>query len=332
MEQHKISGRQLSQTKLNRRKSNAPRLSKTIEQNELFSEEMSGEVICNFGSQVDVEGHEDAFEDKVYRCNKRANLEPLVAGDKVIWKHSAPYGIVIARKSRSSEILRPDNKGKIRSMAANIDSIAIVFACVPKPQCNLIDRYLVAAEAQNVSPILILNKIDLIKDHSASEIQLLVKKYRRIGYPIIMVSSKTGEGMSILEDYLRNRIVIFSGQSGVGKTSLLNYLLPSANSPVRELSSKTDQGAHTTVASRLYRLKSGGKIIDSPGIREFSLNHLDRKYIIETFIDFRPFLGLCKFRDCTHTSEASCALLKAVREKLILDERLESYHKIMESF
>ena len=137
--------------------------------------------------------------------------------------------------------------------------------------------------------------------------------------------------MPMLEKYLSNRMVIFSGQSGVGKTSLLNYLMPSANSPVSALSSKTDQGAHTTAASRLYRLKSGGKLIDSPGIRDFSLNHLDKKNIIENFIDFQPFLGHCKFRDCTHRDEASCALLSAVREDLIISKRLESYHKIMDS-
>ena len=317
--------------KISQKKAAETRHSEIIEKNGLLSKAMSGEVICNFGSQLDVEGCEDAFKDKVYRCHKRANIEPLVAGDQVLWQHSEPYGIVIARKPRSSEILRPDSRGRIRSMAANIDCIAIVFACAPKPQCNLIDRYLVAAEAQHVRPVLILNKIDLLRDQHASEIQMLTKDYQSIGYRIIKVSAKTGEGMPMLEKYLSNRMVIFSGQSGVGKTSLLNYLMPSANSPVSALSSKTDQGAHTTAASRLYRLKSGGKLIDSPGIRDFSLNHLDKKNIIENFIDFQPFLGHCKFRDCTHRDEASCALLSAVREDLIISKRLESYHKIMDS-
>lgn len=317
--------------KISQKKAAETRHSEIIEKNGLLSKAMSGEVICNFGSQLDVEGCEDAFKDKVYRCHKRANIEPLVAGDQVLWQHSEPYGIVIARKPRSSEILRPDSRGRIRSMAANIDCIAIVFACAPKPQCNLIDRYLVAAEAQHVRPVLILNKIDLLKDQHASEIQVLTKDYQSIGYRIIKVSAKTGEGMPMLEKYLSNRMVIFSGQSGVGKTSLLNYLMPSANSPVSALSSKTNHGAHTTAASRLYRLKSGGKLIDSPGIRDFSLNHLDKKNIIENFIDFQPFLGHCKFRDCTHRDEASCALLSAVREDLIISKRLESYHKIMDS-
>ena len=332
MEQQKISRRQQSETTLCRKKSHEPRCSKITQASDLLTEEMSGEVVCNYGSQVDIEGSENVFKDRVYRCHKRANLEPLVAGDQVLWQHDDPCGIVIARIPRSSEICRPDSKGRMRSMAANIDCIAIVFACVPKPDSNLIDRYLVAAEAQHVSPILILNKTDLLKDHHDPEIQLLVKKYQRIGYKIITVSAKTGEGMQILEEYLCNSMVIFSGQSGVGKTSLLNYLMPTANSPVNALSSKTNLGAHTTAASRLYRLKSGGKIIDSPGIREFSLNHLDRRNIIGCFIDLRPFLGLCKFRDCTHRSEASCALLKAVRERLIIGERLESYHKIMDSY
>ena len=317
--------------KISQKKAAETRHSEIIEKNGLLSKAMSGEVICNFGSQLDVEGCEDAFKDKVYRCHKRANIEPLVAGDQVLWQHSEPYGIVIARKPRSSEILRPDSRGRIRSMAANIDCIAIVFACAPKPQCNLIDRYLVAAEAQHVRPVLILNKIDLLKDQHASEIQVLTKDYQSIGYRIIKVSAKTGEGMPMLEKYLSNRMVIFSGQSGVGKTSLLNYLMPSANSPVSALSSKTNHGAHTTAASRLYRLKSGGKLIDSPGIRDFSLNHLDKKNIIDNFIDFQPFLGHCKFRDCTHRDEASCALLSAVREDLIISKRLESYHKIMDS-
>lgn len=261
----------------------------------------------------------------------RSNLDPLVTGDKVIWRFGEPYGVVVARIDRYSELIRPDAYGKLRPVAANVDVIAIVFSPKPTAFSNLIDRYLVAAEAQNIQPILILNKTDLDTENEFSSINQLVHDYKSIGYDVLSVSAKTADGFESLEDYLCNKTAIFVGQSGVGKSSLINRLQPQANAVVGSLSIGKEKGTHTTTVSRLFHFAHGGVLIDSPGIREFSLTHLTQEQVINSFIDFRPYLGRCKFRDCLHKSEPGCSLLDAISQKKILQSRFDNYHQIIMS-
>ncbi|MDE0841305.1 MAG: small ribosomal subunit biogenesis GTPase RsgA [Porticoccaceae bacterium] len=293
--------------------------------------ETVGRVISNFGSQLDIEALEGTQSGNLYRCHKRANVDTLVTGDHVVWRAAEPYGVVIARKPRTSELVRPDIYGKIRPVAANIDRIAIVFACAPTPYSNLIDRYLVAAEAQGIQPVLIANKIDQLNHANSPKVKVLMANYAKIGYPILPVSAESGEGISALQEYLCDRTCIFVGQSGVGKSSLINHLQPRANAATAALSVRRDKGVHTTTASRLFHLQGGGKLIDSPGIREFSLSHLESHRVIEGFIDFHPYLGRCKFRDCRHRNEPDCALLEAVDRRSVLRDRLDNYHQIINS-
>jgi ribosome biogenesis GTPase len=293
--------------------------------------EIRGTVITNFGAQVDIEGLDDIYQGRIYRCHLRTNLEPLVTGDNVIWRHAEPVGVVVAREPRDSELLRPDPYGKLRPVAANVDRIAIVFAAKPTPYSNLIDRYLIAAEAQAIQPVLVINKFDMLSDNDYPDVEQLFKDYQTVGYEVFCVSASSGAGIKELEEYLAAHTSVFVGQSGVGKSSLINRLQPQANILTGELSSSTDKGMHTTTASRLFHLENGGNLIDSPGIREFAVTNLTDDQIIDGFIEFRPFLGHCKFRDCKHQVELGCALIQAANEGKILAVRLQNYRNILAS-
>lgn len=304
---------------------------KAVESLDGLGAELSGTVITNYGSQVDIEGHTEPFTGKIVRCFVRANIPALVTGDKIVWRPAEPQGVVVALEPRQSELIRPDNYGKLRPVAANIDRIGVVFAVQPTPKSNLLDRYLVAAEAQGIEPFLVLNKTDLLDQQVNLDIDSIVQSYKSIGYRVISVSAENNDGMDELKTYITDKSCIFVGQSGVGKSSLINQLVPENNSAVGALSEATNEGTHTTTASKLIHLDTGGVIIDSPGIREFALTHLDKETIIYGFKDFRPFLGHCKFRDCNHENDDGCALIAAVAAGKLQQHRLDNYRQIINS-
>jgi len=304
---------------------------KAVESLDCLGAEVSGTVITNYGSQVDIEGHTEPFSGKIFRCFVRANIPALVTGDKIVWRPAEPQGVVVALEPRQSKLIRPDNYGKLRPVAANIDRIGVVFAVQPTPKSNLLDRYLVAAEAQGIEPFLVLNKTDLLGQQDNLDIDSIVQSYKSIGYSVISVSAKNNDGIDELKTYLTNKNCIFVGQSGVGKSSLTNQLVPENSSAVGPLSEATNEGTHTTTASKLIHLDTGGVVIDSPGIREFALTHLDKETIIQGFRDFRPFLGHCKFRDCKHENDDGCALIAAVAAGKLQQYRLDNYRQIINS-
>lgn len=293
---------------------------------DLLGPELEGVVISLFGSEADIEGQTG----EVYRCFLRANIESIVTGDKVTWQPGNPKGVVTAVQSRQSSLCRPDSRGELRPVAANIDRIVVVIAPKPEPHANLIDRYLVAAEIQGIKPILVLNKVDLAGGKTEG-VMALVKRYSLLGYPVVSVSAKCGTGLEKLAGLLKSHTSVVVGQSGVGKSSLLNALSPEINTAVGALSSAAEKGTHTTTASRLFHLPGGGDVIDSPGIREFGLWHLGEKEVAKGFIEFQPYLGHCKFRDCQHRDEPGCALNKAVESGNISQVRFDSYWAIRKS-
>lgn len=289
--------------------------------------EQEGIVITRYGKQADVLPPDFMPGDKPFRCHIRATVNEIVTGDQVIWRAGKPTGVVEATRPRTSVISRPDSRGKLRPVAANVDRIAIVLAPQPEPHPNLIDRYLVAAEDQGIRPLLLLNKVDLLKENDP--IDALLANYGLLGYDILRVSASAEVGLDELLAYFSRHTSVLVGQSGVGKSSLVNLLYPPAAAQIGELSVLKAKGRHTTTSATLYRLPGGGNLIDSPGIREFGLGYLDSRAVAEGFIEFRPFLGGCRFRDCIHIKEPGCAILDAVTRNVISAARHLSYQQIV---
>ena len=292
-----------------------------------LGEPRQGLVITRYGKQADVLAAAGEPGDRPQRCHIRANIQDVVTGDKVIWRAGEPTGVIEAVLPRTSLMSRPDYRGVLRPVAANVTQMGIVLAPEPQPHQNLIDRYLVAAEELGIKPLLIFNKLDLL-DNGDGSIEQLLALYRQLEYRMVKVSAAQALGLEHLRECLRGETTVLVGQSGVGKSSLLNRIYPGAKAITGDLS-KIAKGRHTTTAASYYLLPSGGSLIDSPGIREFGLWHLEREQIARGFAEFRPFLGGCKFRDCRHFNEPEGAILGAVSEGRISRARHLSYQQIV---
>ncbi|MCH2191111.1 MAG: small ribosomal subunit biogenesis GTPase RsgA [Gammaproteobacteria bacterium] len=305
-------------------------LSRQYQSGELSSEQQ-GLVISRFSKHFEVEALEGEDKGKIHNCVCRTNLGNIVAGDKVIWRAGSDgTGVIESRLKRFSLLERPDNFGRLKAVAANIDQMLIVISPEPSPQPNLIDRYLVAAELLGVKPIIVINKIDLINQDNAELIAGLLAVYENLGYiSVSVVSSRHLETrLGKLPQLIDGRVSIVVGQSGVGKSSLINTLLPEAKLAVGDLSAATGEGTHTTTQAKLFHLPSGGQLIDSPGIRDFSLWHIDLQQLQQGFIEIASRIGLCRFRDCKHEEEPGCAILAAVETGEIEEIRFDSYERI----
>ena len=339
MSQRKLNDRQSRRAQQRQQKSadnlaNKERdLSRQIQSGELSSEQ-AGLIICRYSKHFEVEALEGADQGKSHKCVTRTNLGTLVAGDKVIWRSGANQtGVIESKQQRSSLLQRPDNFGKLKAVAANIDQMLIVIASEPVPQPNLIDRYLVAAELIGVRPIIALNKTDLITNQNRESLEKLLGLYESLGYITLKIVSSRHQPaqLSNLLNYIDQRTSIIVGQSGVGKSSLINKLLPDAKLEVGDLSEQTREGTHTTTKAKLFHLAKGGQLIDSPGIRDFGLWHISTQELEQGFIDIAQHAGQCRFRDCQHNNEPSCAILQAVEQGDINQDRFQSFSKIKAS-
>lgn len=267
-----------------------------------------------------------ATDGETHACHLRPNLAHLVAGDQVLWANEETGAYVTSQLERTSELRRPDARGKLKAVAANVDLIAIVFAPEPEPFANLIDRYLVAAHMASIDTVIILNKSDLLDLHPGCK--ALLERYRSIGYEV-MVTGPTSEETQATNEMLGTRTSVFVGQSGVGKSSIINRLLPEGDLRVGALSEGVLKGRHTTTTAEVFERPNGGFIIDSPGIREFGLQHIDPALVAPGFAEFRPYLEQCRFRDCSHLVEKDCGVLSAVHNNEISAERYESFVNIV---
>lgn len=305
-------------------------LGRQLQAGELSSEQR-GLVVCRYSKHFEIEALEGADQGEIHHCVARTNLGSLVAGDQVIWRSGTEHsGVIESRLDRHSILERPDNFGRLKPVAANIDQMLIVIAVEPEPQSNLIDRYLVAAELMKIRPIIVLNKVDLISHDQQNGIEELLCRYRKLNYQIVKIISSRHQvaQLDTLPELINQHTSIVVGQSGVGKSSLINTLLPDAKLEVGALSEQTREGTHTTTKAKLFHLPAGGQLIDSPGIRDFSLWHIDLSQLQQGFIEIAERIADCRFRDCQHESEPGCAIRAALATDDIDRKRFESYQRI----
>ena len=283
----------------------------------------SGLVIARFGKRILVED----TQGRQLSCTLRRRVEDPVAGDQVIWRRDGEAGVIEALAPRSSVIQRPNSQGKLRPIAANLDRVLIVVAPEPEPSSTLIDRYLVAAHHAGIEPVLVINKMDLLPPSGA--LPNFISLYRGLGYTVIETDRDSDPKGARLLPVISNATLVLVGQSGVGKSSIVKRLLPEEDIRIGSLSTQGNLGRHTTTTAALYHLPNGGQLVDSPGVREFHLNHLTRDAISGGFREFATYLGSCRFRDCRHQNEAGCAVLQAAAQGRIDAGRLASFHAIL---
>ena len=281
--------------------------------------EYQGIVITRYGQRQLVEDENGI----VFQSVSRQNIGYSVAGDKILFqKTKHDDAIVTAIYPRDNELKRQD-----KLIAANIDQLWLVVAIEPHYEFELIDRYLVMAENSNLPIGIIVNKIELSSNKSKTENDFL--NYQSLGYDVHFLSVKKQINLDFFKEQLINKSHIFLGQSGVGKSSLINSLIPDLQLRVNEISSKSKLGKHTTTNTTIYHIPSGGDLIDSPGVREFQLDSLTELEIKSGFKEFRALSDACRFRDCRHINEPNCAVKESLDQGKINPNRYQSYLNIL---
>jgi ribosome biogenesis GTPase / thiamine phosphate phosphatase len=330
MPRRRLSGRQLERIRAiqdRRRQRLEARTELVLEQLD-DDEPREGRVVVRHGASLAVE---DALG-QVHHCQTRRNIGHPVCGDRVIWQPAeAGAGVVVALQPRDTELSRPDYSGRDKALAANISLIVIVIATRPEPSGYLVDQYLVAAELIGVDAVIAVNKMDLLPPQERNGFLQAYAHYAKIGCPVLPVSVKDAPGLDSLLPHLTDRTAILVGQSGVGKSSLINALLPDQELQIGRLSDATGLGRHTTSAATCYRVGDRGHLIDSPGVRSFRLGDIARADLERGFREFAPHLGRCRFADCSHRHEPDCAIRAAVGAGDIAPQRLENFHHLATS-
>jgi len=290
----------------------------------------NGTVITHHGKELIVSNENG----EAINCQLRQNLGTIVCGDRVFFEYidvdSDPKtAIVVALAERNNILQKSGFAGKAKAVAANIDQVVVVCSLVPKPNSYLIDRYLVAAENLPAKPIIVINKIDLLDEENEHVVNDINSIYDTIGYRVLETSATRITGLDELQSMLVDSTSILVGLSGVGKSSLVKDLLPDIDIRIGEISEASKEGKHTTTVSTLYSLPTGGQLIDSPGVRDFSPINLDKEQILNGFIELKPYRGKCKFANCSHIDEPGCAITEALEEGEVNQQRVNSFRKML---
>lgn len=285
---------------------------------------LQGLVVASYGKRFDVE-----LADKMrISCVTRGKKTDLACGDIVNIKLTDKREGVVESSLPRSSLLYRSNAFKSKILASNVTQIVITLATQPSFYENLLNRCLVAAEAANIKPLIVLNKCDLA---DTSDAKITLKRYENLGYQVLYLAAT--ENISGLLPHLNNHKSVLVGQSGMGKSTIINALLPTENVRTQIVSDALDSGKHTTTATHLYHLDDLGldknsSLIDSPGLQEFGLHHLSNEQIELAFIEFKPFLGKCRFNNCKHSHEPDCAVINAVQNGNVSAERLRFYQEL----
>lgn len=286
-----------------------------------------GRIVAAHGRRVVVE---DAAGE-THACRLFGRRLDIVCGDNVRWvreQAEGAAGIVVAADARRSELARTSMAGAAEVIVANLDQLVAVLAPVPAPDLALCDRYLAAAEWAGLTAAIALNKADLPGAGDA-QLQSELETYRRLGYQAVCTSKRIDDGAAPLRELLRDRVSVLVGQSGVGKSSLINLLVPGVEAAVQEISRATEEGRHTTTASMLYHLPGGGDLIDSPGVRDFAPPLPAPRDVASGYRELAAAAVACRFPDCRHDGEPGCAVEGLVESGEISRRRLSSYRHLL---
>lgn len=279
--------------------------------------DLHGTVVAAYGKRYKVELAETNHR---ISCVTRGKKTDVACGDHVIVKLTDKREGVIENIVPRSTLLYRSNAFKSKTLAANVTQIIIVLATQPSFYEALLNRCLIAAEAAGIKALIVLNKCDLADNDNAKQ---KLELYTALGYQVLPLSAK--EDISTLRPYLQGEVSILVGQSGMGKSTMINALLPNESVRTQEVSTVLDSGKHTTTAAHLYHLDDTSILIDSPGLQEFGLHHLSTDELEHAFVEFRPFLGKCRFNNCKHLQEPDCAITEAAAANKISAERLAIY-------
>ena len=301
--------------------------------------EASGLVIRNTGSWYTVKTDDGG---QLVDCKIKGNFRrkgirstnPVAVGDRVtIVPNQEGTAFITAIHDRRNYIIRKSSNLSKQShiIAANVDlAVLVVTVNYPQTATTFIDRFLASAEAYRIPVVLVFNKTDLLTDEELHYQQMMIDLYDTVGYEAIALSAETGEGMEKLEAALKDKTTVMSGNSGVGKSTLINRLIPGVNLKTAEISDAHNQGMHTTTFSEMLQLPSGGYIIDTPGIRGFGTFDIEPEELTSYFKEIFHFSKDCRFNNCTHTHEPGSAVLKALEEHYIAESRYQSYLSMMD--